>query len=69
MAFVKYWTPVIGERVITTKKFSSCGGYFEKGSIVTIIGIGERGYDIQDDEGNKIIECGWTGFARIAEYF
>lgn len=65
MAYVKNWSPQIGERVKTTRKISSFGGYFEKGSIVTIIGKGEHGYDIQDDEGNRIVECGWTGFSKI----
>lgn len=62
MAFVKNWSPKVGERVITTKKLESCAGYFEIGSEVTITGISERGYDIKDDEGNRMIECGWDGF-------
>ena len=52
----------VGQKVITTKKFESCGGYFEVGSLVMIIGVGPRGYDIADDAGNKILECGFTGF-------
>ena len=54
-----------GQKVKTTRKFESCTGYFEVGSIVTIIGVGPRGYDIQDDNGNKILECGFSDFEKI----
>ena len=65
MAFVKNWLPSVGEKVKTTRRISAGGGYFEKGSVVTITAIGDRGYDVEDEDGNRIIECGWEGFARI----
>lgn len=50
----------IGDRVITTIKHDCLSGYFEIGTIVTVIDITDRGYNIQDDEGNRILEIGWT---------
>lgn len=64
MAFVKDWKPKIGDKVKTTKKIEIFGGYLEQGSIVTIIGESNRGYDIIDDEGNEFIECGWDFFRK-----
>ncbi len=67
MAFVKEWTPKIGDKVKTTIKLEMFGGYLEKGSIVTIIGKSNRGYDIIDNEGNELIECGWNFFCKPKE--
>lgn len=50
----------IGDIVITTRELDSLSGTFEIGSKVKIIAISERGYDIEDDEGNQMIECGWS---------
>ena len=44
---------------ITVRVHESFSGYFEVGTEVTIIGIGDRGYDIEDKDGHKIIEIGW----------
>lgn len=52
----------VGEWVTTKKKIDSCAGYFEKGTKVKVIGISYRGYDLEDEYGNKIIE---TGFDSI----
>jgi hypothetical protein len=65
MAFVKNSDIKIGDAVKTTKVFSSFAGKFEKGSIVTVVGISERGYDIEDEYGNKVIEIGWDGLKKI----
>ena len=59
MAFIKNKTPDIGDWVITKKIHSSCAGYFEIGTSVKIIGITERGYDIEDGHGNTMYEIGW----------
>ena len=60
MAFIKSLPSyVIGDRVVTTQVHESFSGYFEIGTKVTITGIGDRGYDIRDDEGNEVTECGW----------
>ena len=64
MASIKKWQPKVGDKVITTKKFGGFGGYFEPGSVVTIIDQGPRGYDISDESGNRVTECGWTGFKK-----
>ena len=60
MAFVKYNSIKIGDTVKTTVKHSNLVGYFEEGTIVKVIGITDRGYDIEDEEGNKILEIGWV---------
>jgi len=60
MGYVKYKNGYeIGDRTKTTVIHESSAGYFEIGTEVTVIGIGERGYDIKDDEGNRILEIGW----------
>ena len=60
MAFVNTTNKFsVGDEVTTTKKHESMSGYFEVGSEVTIIGIGDRGYDNEDNEGNRILEIGW----------
>jgi len=59
MAFIKNKTPKIGDWVITTREFSNCAGTMEIDTRVKIIDIGERGYDIVDEEGNRVLEIGW----------
>lgn len=49
----------IGDEIILKHSHSSCAGTFTRGTKVRIIDIGERGYDIADDEGHKMYECGW----------
>lgn len=57
MAFIKN----NGEQdwIKTTKIHESCSGYFEVGTLVKITGKTERGYNIEDEFGNKINEIGW----------
>ena len=59
MAFVKYDDVEIGAKVTTTIKHSNFEGYMEVGTEVTVIGISSRGYDIEDAEGNQVLEIGW----------
>lgn len=59
MAFVKYNLPQVGDWVITKKIHSNFAGYFEVGTKVKIINITERGYDIEDKNGNQVLEIGW----------
>lgn len=64
--YVKNYDNLIGEKVILTEKKESMKGYFEIGSIVTIVDVDPmRGYSFEDDDGNKIIEAGFTGFDII----
>ncbi len=50
----------IGDWVITTKMHESLNGIFTKGSKAKIVGIDPvRGYDIEDEHGNKMYEIGW----------
>lgn len=60
MAYIKKGKKV-GDWVYTTRKHESMAGVFTKGSYVKIIDIDPmRGYAIEDEDGNKIIEIGWT---------
>lgn len=52
-------TIALGTRVKTTRRHESLSGIFTVGTIVTITNIGERGYDIRDDEGNTMVEIGF----------
>jgi hypothetical protein len=60
MAYIKAKTKKIGDWVVTTRVHSSLGGKFTRGSKVKIIGIEPiRGYDIEDEHGNRMYEIGW----------
>lgn len=70
MGFIKTKTAYdnIGKRVILTKKKEAMIGCFTIGSIVTITAVDMfRGYTIEDDNGNKLIETGFDGFEFIKE--
>ena len=59
MAYTKNYTEKfkLGDKVKLTKKVA---GYFSKGSIVEICDIDDvRGYGFKDEQGNRVIECGW----------
>lgn len=60
MAFIKNNPKYeIGTWVTTTRKHSSMCGTFTKGSRVKIIAIDPiRGYAIEDEHGNKMVEIG-----------
>lgn len=61
MAFIKNNTNEVGKWVVTTKEHSSFIGTFTVGSRVKIVDIDPiRGYAIEDEHGNRIIEIGWT---------
>lgn len=49
----------VGDWVTTHKRHECLAGVMTKGTKVKIIGIGERGYDIEDEFGNKVLEIGW----------
>lgn len=59
MAFIRHNSIKIGDTVKTTVKHENFAGYFEEGTIVKVIGITERGYNIEDEEGNRMTEIGW----------
>lgn len=60
MAFIKNNTHEIGDWVVTTRVHESMVGKFTKGSRVKIMDIGERGYSIEDENGNRVVEIGWV---------
>ena len=49
----------IGDIVVTARSHTCLAGTMEEGTIVKVIGMSERGYDIEDEEGNKVIEIGF----------
>lgn len=59
MAFIKHSTLEIGDWVITKRTHTNFAGTMDVGTEVKIIGVGIRGYDIEDDEGNVVREIGW----------
>ena len=60
MAYIATKGNEIGDWVITKKRHESTAGVFTKGSEVKIIGIDPiRGYDIEDEYGNKMYDIGW----------
>lgn len=61
MGYIKNSTNEIGSIVTTTREHDSILGKFTKGSIVKITDIDPvRGYTIEDENGNKVCEIGWT---------
>ena len=61
MAFIKNETPEIGDWTKTTSSHSCLRGTMVRGTRVKIIGIDSmRGYSIEDEEGNCVLEIGWT---------
>lgn len=48
-----------GDKVILKKDHKSMSGTFEAGTEVTITGQGCYGYNIEDNEGHRMIDCGW----------
>ena len=60
MAYIATKRNEIGAWVITKKRHESVAGIFTKGSKVKIIDINPiRGYDIEDEYGNKMYEIDW----------
>lgn len=49
----------VGDWVTTARKVTSSAGYFEPGTKVKVIGKSYRGYDLEDEYGNKITETGY----------
>lgn len=55
-----------GDKVKLTKDIKVMAGTMKAGTIVTVIGCTQmRGYDFEDDEGHRVIECGFKGFEKI----
>ena len=59
MAFIKNRIPEVGDWVTTKRTHTNFDGTMDVGTEVKIIGIGIRGYDIEDAEGNIVREIGW----------
>lgn len=62
MAFVKRHTFQVGDKVILVRVVSNHYGWFEDGTIMTIIQVNKKQctYDLVDDEGNKAEDVSWN---------
>lgn len=58
VAFIPSKTPRVGDRIRITRNIEMFHGTFTAGHEFVIIGDGWRGFDIRDDEGREIHECG-----------
>lgn len=55
----------VGDKCIAIKEIECLAGMFTVGTPVTVTDIGDRGYDLVDDFGNVITECGWNCIKKI----
>lgn len=69
MAYVRHKTGFgTGEIAVTARMIEGMGGYFEKGTVVEIVGISDRGYDLQDEYGNRVTETGFDSVEHIVKH-
>lgn len=54
-------TSNVGKRVVLLEDVSTLRGTFSKGHEMTIIGETSRGWDLEDADGNRILEAGMFG--------
>lgn len=50
----------VGDSVVTTKDIC----FLPKGTVVKIVDVSGRGYDLMDRYGNKVIETGWNNVRK-----
>lgn len=50
-----------GDRVRLTRDVTVISGTYTKGHELECIGLGERGYNFQDDQRNQLLETGLIG--------
>ena len=48
----------VGDRIRITQPIKMWQGTFTVGHEFTVVGSGARGFDLRDDDGNKVGECG-----------
>ena len=60
MPFIKQQTLKVGSTAILYRDVVTMEGTFVKGTKVTITGVSARGYDIEDEYGNRALEIGFT---------
>lgn len=51
----------VGKKVQLLEDVSTMSGTFTKGHIMTIIDETSRGWDLEDADGNRILEAGFYG--------
>ncbi|QXN76498.1 hypothetical protein [Escherichia phage BF17] len=51
----------VGKKVQLLEDVSTMSGTFTKGHIMTIIAETSRGWDLEDADGNRILEAGYFG--------
>lgn len=57
----------VGDRAVTARDVYSMCYCIKKGTVVTIIDVGARGYDLVDDRGRTVLEAGWTCLEHVVE--
>ena len=65
MAFIKNNEIKVGDICVTTRILDNFNGYFEIGTEVKVIDIGQRGYDLEDNYGNQMLETGFDSIMKI----
>lgn len=61
MAFVKFHKFQVGDTVVTNNIVRNLHGWFEIGTIMTIINVHSNcTFDLVDDEGNKVENARWN---------
>lgn len=56
-----------GDRVRSTKEFRTMAGTFTAGHVFTVVGETERGWMLQDDDGNGLNDAGWSHFVKVGD--
>ena len=51
-------TPQVGDKIRLEEQVELLSGHFTAGSILTITGFSDRGMDLVDESGNKLLEFG-----------
>lgn len=66
MATIEHNVDPVGKKVVLNQDITTPVRTFLKGSVMTIIYSGPRGWDVQDDEtGYCILECGFNGHSEF----
>lgn len=67
MAWIPNKQIQVGSKVKTTRVLENFAGKFEKGTILTVTAIGNRGYDVEDEYGHRVTECGYDSLKIVEE--
>lgn len=57
----------VGSKVELDEDVKVLAGTFTKGHRFTVIGEGERGFDLEDEDGNKLLETRFVNLKLVEE--